>query len=414
MNALPQLYSNNSQPIPTILYLQGGAALGAFTAGAIEVIARHPRLKIIGISGTSINALQGAFAMEALIKNGQESIPDRLNKLWSHLSDYQRQELPFWYSSMQTAHTATRGYFRAARNFVKNCGRLASFPAELALSAWGVPAVDQRIGHAIDSFISAWATPYAAWATPGRPDPLQLMVQAISNASAARPMMTRSPIIGALDYIESKGSGLDFKVLAQTNNLCVNASAIYLGQDPWKLPMDQGAVFRKDITPNKLAASGALPEIMSPEFVDGVAYYDGGLTANPVMVNPHDFQGGRDALCILIRTRPTEALSPPDGSPKTDQQRRAYFNTITDRAWRQFDADRRNLQVVIEPHELECGFGAQMVAPEMDFGGARVKQRMLDGRTRATEALTLFHDLSHPVRKASRVIPPSRFTETHA
>jgi NTE family protein len=72
---------------PITLALQGGGAHGAFTWGALDRLLEEPQLKIVGISGTSAGAINGALLAQGLRKGGAAGARAELAAFWRRMSD---------------------------------------------------------------------------------------------------------------------------------------------------------------------------------------------------------------------------------------------------------------------------------------------------------------------------------------
>lgn len=68
------------------LALQGGGAHGAFTWGVLDRLLAEERLEIVGISGTSAGALNGAVLAGGLVAGGRAEARKRLGSFWGRVS----------------------------------------------------------------------------------------------------------------------------------------------------------------------------------------------------------------------------------------------------------------------------------------------------------------------------------------
>jgi NTE family protein len=80
------MINNGSQRI--FIAIQGGAALGAYAWGMLDVLLDRPDLDIIGVSGTSSGATIGAFLVDGLLTGGRSYAKDRLKEAWMCFSEY--------------------------------------------------------------------------------------------------------------------------------------------------------------------------------------------------------------------------------------------------------------------------------------------------------------------------------------
>lgn len=73
-------------PIRITLALQGGGAHGAFTWGVLDRLMEEPDLVIVGVSGASAGAMNGAMLIQGLGRGGREAAREDLNSLWQQVS----------------------------------------------------------------------------------------------------------------------------------------------------------------------------------------------------------------------------------------------------------------------------------------------------------------------------------------
>lgn len=78
------------------LALQGGGAHGAFTWGVLDRLLEEERLDIVGISGTSAGALNGAALKSGLLDNGRDGAKTKLDWLWSEIGASNQSNLTAW------------------------------------------------------------------------------------------------------------------------------------------------------------------------------------------------------------------------------------------------------------------------------------------------------------------------------
>ena len=72
------------------LALQGGGAHGAFTWGVLDRLLQEEDLEIVGVSGTSAGAVNGACLIYGLTQGGNESARDVLSEFWKKNSGSQK------------------------------------------------------------------------------------------------------------------------------------------------------------------------------------------------------------------------------------------------------------------------------------------------------------------------------------
>lgn len=66
-----------------ILALQGGGVYGAFTWGVLERLLEDERIEIVGVTGSSIGAINAAALVYGLDTNGREGAKKTLNDIWT-------------------------------------------------------------------------------------------------------------------------------------------------------------------------------------------------------------------------------------------------------------------------------------------------------------------------------------------
>lgn len=75
------------------LALQGGGAHGAFTWGVLDRLLQEKDLEIVGVSGTSAGAVNGACLVYGLTQGGNESAREILHEFWRKNSESQKHSL---------------------------------------------------------------------------------------------------------------------------------------------------------------------------------------------------------------------------------------------------------------------------------------------------------------------------------
>jgi len=73
---------------PVNLALQGGGAHGAFTWGVLDYILEDDRVKISGISGTSIGAINAVVLADGFCRNGSHGAREALDTFWARFSSF--------------------------------------------------------------------------------------------------------------------------------------------------------------------------------------------------------------------------------------------------------------------------------------------------------------------------------------
>lgn len=77
---------NVHKPLPIDLALQGGGSHGAFTWGVLDRLLEEPWLQIVGISGTSAGAMNGAVLVDGWTEGGREGARAALDAYWKRVS----------------------------------------------------------------------------------------------------------------------------------------------------------------------------------------------------------------------------------------------------------------------------------------------------------------------------------------
>ena len=78
------------------LALQGGGAHGAFTWGALDRLLQDPDIEIVGISGTSAGALNGAALKAGFVSGGAEGARENLAWLWQKVAGVSDLRMQDW------------------------------------------------------------------------------------------------------------------------------------------------------------------------------------------------------------------------------------------------------------------------------------------------------------------------------
>ena len=66
--------------------LQGGGAHGAYTWGVLDRLLEDERLEVVGVSGTSAGAMNGAALVQGLAEGGRKTAQKLLHEYWSRVS----------------------------------------------------------------------------------------------------------------------------------------------------------------------------------------------------------------------------------------------------------------------------------------------------------------------------------------
>jgi NTE family protein len=76
----------NKRRIPVRLALQGGGALGAFSAGVLDALLSSPRIELTHFSGTSAGAINAVICASALATGGRRAARLALSSFWESLA----------------------------------------------------------------------------------------------------------------------------------------------------------------------------------------------------------------------------------------------------------------------------------------------------------------------------------------
>ena len=69
------------------LALQGGGAHGAFTWGVLDRLLEDGRIRIDAVSGTSAGAMNAVIVADGLMRAGEDSAREGLERFWKGVSD---------------------------------------------------------------------------------------------------------------------------------------------------------------------------------------------------------------------------------------------------------------------------------------------------------------------------------------
>ncbi|THH38717.1 patatin-like phospholipase family protein [Aliishimia ponticola] len=78
------------------LALQGGGAHGAFTWGVLDRLLEDDEIEIVGISGTSAGAVNGAALKAGLVTGGREGARENLDWLWNKIAGVTSDQISAW------------------------------------------------------------------------------------------------------------------------------------------------------------------------------------------------------------------------------------------------------------------------------------------------------------------------------
>lgn len=219
-----------------VLVLQGGGALGAYQAGAYEVLAASDEAPD-WIAGISIGAVNGAI----IAGNPPERRIERLRAFWDKLSS--------------------------------------------GLQGWSL--IPGENGRTLFNDASAWFA--ILYGIPGffspRFPPPTIAVPGSSGALSfyeAGPLRATLEALVDFDYLNDKGPRLSIGAVGvESGNFAYFDSA------------------KTRIGPEHVMASGALPPGLPPVVIDGEAFWDGGIVSNTPLHYVLDFERPREDLCIF-------------------------------------------------------------------------------------------------------------------
>lgn len=326
---------------PLFIAFQGGAALGAFSLGAIEAISeQNPNRKVIGVTGTSSGALTASYFAEGYLKGGLPEAVRRSTELWESMSKFQNDSCSnFWFKY----------------DDVEN---MAAFSGQLPM--------------------------------------MRAMMQAANEFAyrSSQPALSSSPILGFLAKMKQEGKSLDFVKLQNADPkdflVIVNATHVPEKSNPWLATATDERLFtNSSITPAVLAASGALIELVPPIVINREPLRDGAYFSNPHLPMAAKQCVERGADLVVIRTRPGGAFQDLNGKiPQTDDDRRAFFNNMLDAQLAEVRRDYPQLNViVIEPRRLEEQNYRRLLKPELSFHPHDIESRRIDGYNTAIDIM---------------------------
>jgi NTE family protein len=219
-----------------VLVLQGGGALGAYQAGAYEVLLEQG-LEPEWIAGISIGAVNGAI----MAGNPPERRIESLRAFWEKVSS--------------------------------------------GLQGWSL--IPGNEGRTLFNDASAWfAILYGipGFFSPRFPPP----TMSVPGTAGALSFYEAEPLRGTLeefvdfDYLNEKGP-----------RLSVGAVGVESGNFAY---FDSTRI---RIGPEHIMASGALPPGLPPVVIDGEAFWDGGIVSNTPLQYVMDYERPREDLCIF-------------------------------------------------------------------------------------------------------------------
>lgn len=227
---------SHNHPEKTVLVLQGGGALGAYQAGAFEALC-EAGIESSWIAGISIGAINAAI----IAGNLREGRVERLRSFWQQVS-----------SGLQGSPFVPGEFARAFFNEL-SAATGASF---------GVPGFFE----------------------PRFPSPLVSPAGSPEALSFYDTSPLRDTLLSLVDFSLIK---------AGSTRLSVGAVNVRSGNFVY---FDSAT---RDLAPEHVMASGALPPGFPPVVIEGEAYWDGGLVSNTPLQYVLDDGGPREDMLVF-------------------------------------------------------------------------------------------------------------------
>ncbi len=108
------------------LALQGGGAHGAFTWGVLDRLLEDDTLEIVGISGTSAGALNGAALKAGMVSGGRQGARDNLDWVWSQVSQIDDGLFAQWVPGFGPSDVSRAIEYSLPYQFVETASRVMS------------------------------------------------------------------------------------------------------------------------------------------------------------------------------------------------------------------------------------------------------------------------------------------------
>jgi NTE family protein len=258
-----------SSPIPThaktALVLQGGGALGAYQAGVYEELFSTP-YQPNWVAGVSIGAINSAI----IVGNPPERRIERLRDFWHLVSSGVSYPAP---TGEETRAAFNRG-------------------SAMYAATVGVPGF------------------YKPRTPPAFMD--------LSGGSAALSVYDTTPLRETLlrlvdfDLINSKRVRLSVGAVNVTTG-----NSIYFDN------------FEREIGPEHVMASGALPPAFAPVMIDGQAYWDGGIVSNTPLQYVLDNRDGEGLLVLQVDLFSARGGMPTDLGTVLSRQKDIQYSSRT-------------------------------------------------------------------------------------
>ena len=355
----------NRRSLPVEVYIQGGGALGAFPAGAIESLLSHPEIDLVGAGGTS----SGAVTARALINgythglaNGGKDAARRgavenVKLVWKKLIEFQAEKLPLWY-------TAGNIYFSHLPSHLRHSFRKAA-------------------------------------------------------REHGRLHQSESPLLAFYRFLNKQGKDLCPTAGPDAPFLAVNTTLYQDGMSLWKAtPKDERVFYlnglSRDQQQRAVAASGTLDFSLPVEATgDGTLHHDGAFSSaipDPLANAHRCYEEGR--TMIILRTRPTNAFRSEDRPETSENGIRTHFNAIMDQSVKDIRKAFPKLKlIVIEPASVEPDTD-HFLNNEMRFDTESFQQRYAAGKMVAEHVLEQELGLT-PQQAPQQEIKTSRYSGDH-
>ena len=308
-NGLFARRSEASRSSPPMLALQGGGAHGAFTWGVLDALLEHDEAAPAAATGASAGAINAVLLAEGLVRAGLR--PDRPRRLSAAARDEARAALAaFWLELAE------------ASPFERHAGWLVEGPPD-----------DPRL-----SPTAQWFMQWAGLLTPEQLDPLDL--------NPLRRLITKH---------------IDFARLRVACPMPLFVAATRLADSALR-------VFREhELGVEVLLASACLPRWHRTVEIDGVAYWDGGFSANPPLA-PLVFdlpsavhRGPREVLLVLLAP-PKREVIPTGAREIAARQAELSFAAPLVREWQWIERLRREVEQSSRPRWLRTDLERRLMS----------------------------------------------------
>ncbi len=356
-------YSFNDDGTPVFLFLQGGAALGARSAGFVSHFLEHSEFDLKGIAGTSSGAVTAWAAITGYLHGlrkgnratARQSSRDYIKIVWHQLSEFQSHEIS------KSGHAL---WFNTANIFF--------------------PHLPQ---YARDHFKA-----YARKLAMERP--------------------TEAPLLGFFDFMEKRGLILHPDSKVGDPQLIVNTTKFSPGQNIWEAkPTDEVAHTlngRSQAEQHRLIAASGCLDFSLPVDINGQLMHDGAFSAAfPDPMGSAKLCNDNGWQMIIVRTRPGHAHTIGNAKDDVEEWMRAHFNTKMDQSIAVIRAAYPRLKLhVIEPEQSEER-SHNILNRELSFDKPSIKSMFADGERLAGLFITeTFNQITDHEKAAIASTPP--------